>query len=334
MFTAIPITLLSLLALTSAGVLSGNDIISVENYPDIGPNSPDNPPYCGMAWDSLDLSLVTAVQGLTKDQCGTCLLVCGAEPNGCEYILAVDRGGRNLDLSTGISWHIIGTTDGIAWAEWQPVPEVYCSHIYQSGKNDAQLPRQHVLTGVGGNYGGFPNYSKPDDGGNAASASSLSIESTPTTSLAVPGLETPGPVATNYAASTPTTPASTIPTSFVVSYVAPNPTTSSLTDTNFTPTSVAAAPALSTLTTSLLTSTPSAAIATSSSTPYTCPQYLNTTNEANSPSTLLGSGNSTSSGNKTNCFSADLNSTTACGNSNASYNSTSRYMIRGLRWLR
>jgi len=134
MFTAIPITFLSLLTLTWAGVLTGSGIISVENYPDIGPNSPDNPPYCGMAWDSLDLNLVTAAEGLTKDQCGTCLLVCGAEPNGCEYILVVDRGGRNLDLSTGISGHIIGTVDGIAWAEWRPVSEVFCSHIHQSGK--------------------------------------------------------------------------------------------------------------------------------------------------------------------------------------------------------
>jgi hypothetical protein len=136
MFTAIPIVLLSLLALTSAGTLSGNDIISVENYPDIGSNSPDSPPFCGMSWDSLDLSLITAVQGLTTDQCGTCLLVCGAEPNACAYILAVDQGGRNLDLSTGISGHVIGTTDGVAWAEWEPVADEYCSHIYQSGRSD------------------------------------------------------------------------------------------------------------------------------------------------------------------------------------------------------
>jgi hypothetical protein len=135
MFTAIPMALLSLLVLTSAaGSLSGNDFISVENYPDIGFNAPESPPFCGMAWESLDLSRITAVQGLTTDQCGTCLLVCGAEANACAYILAVDRGGRNLDLSTGISGDIIGTTDGIAWAKWQPVSGEYCNHIYRGGE--------------------------------------------------------------------------------------------------------------------------------------------------------------------------------------------------------
>ncbi len=50
-------------------------------------------------------------------------------------MLAVDRGGRNLDMSTGVSKRIIGTDDGIAEAKWKVVPSKRCQGIRHKRKS-------------------------------------------------------------------------------------------------------------------------------------------------------------------------------------------------------
>lgn len=50
-------------------------------------------------------------------------------------MLAVDRGGRNLDMSTGFSERIIGTDDGIAEAKWKVVPSKKCQGIRHKRKS-------------------------------------------------------------------------------------------------------------------------------------------------------------------------------------------------------
>jgi hypothetical protein len=108
--------------------VSGSGDISVEDYPDIGPEAPYNPPFCGMPWSELDLDLITAVEGLDASDCGACLQVCG--DYGCEYVLAVDQGGDGLDLSTGCSMYVIGNDDGRGYATWEEVDESYCYGIW------------------------------------------------------------------------------------------------------------------------------------------------------------------------------------------------------------
>ena len=102
--------------------------ISVEDYPEIGPSAPNNPPFCGMPWSQLNLNFITAVEGLQQSECGTCLQVCGS--SGCVFALAVDRGGDGLDLSTGCSTNVIGNSDSRGYAEWQAVDSTNCNGIW------------------------------------------------------------------------------------------------------------------------------------------------------------------------------------------------------------
>jgi hypothetical protein len=112
----------------AAASTSGSGLITVEDYPVFGPNAPHNPPFCGMPYDSLDLNRITAVQDLSQHECGTCIHVCGAA--GCANVLAVDRGGIGLDLSTGISVSVIGNKDGRGHATWKKVDKAACHGIW------------------------------------------------------------------------------------------------------------------------------------------------------------------------------------------------------------
>ena len=132
-FTTILLALVSLTSSVAAGKLNGQGVISVHQYPQTGRDAPNNPPYCGYPWKTLNLNRITAVQDLTQNQCGTCLEICGS--GGCITMLAVDRGGRNLDMSTGVSKGIIGTNDGIAEAKWRVVPSKRCQGIRHKRKS-------------------------------------------------------------------------------------------------------------------------------------------------------------------------------------------------------
>ncbi|KAI9700712.1 MAG: hypothetical protein M1836_002081 [Candelina mexicana] len=133
-FTAILLSLTSLCSLAAAGELNGRAKISVHQYPETGRNAPNNPPFCGMPWHALDLNRITAVQDLTQSQCGTCLEICGVKR--CITMLAVDRGGQHLDMSTGVSLSVIGTENGVAEAWWKVVDLKWCHGIHHKLKED------------------------------------------------------------------------------------------------------------------------------------------------------------------------------------------------------
>ncbi|KAI9786954.1 MAG: hypothetical protein M1839_005185 [Geoglossum umbratile] len=126
--TTLFLTILGLCFHPTAASTSGSAIITVEDYPVFGPHAPNNPPFCGMPYDSLDLNRITAVQDLTRSECGTCIRVCGTV--GCANVLAVDRGGIGLDLSTGISERVIGNKDGRGRATWKKVDKSACKGIW------------------------------------------------------------------------------------------------------------------------------------------------------------------------------------------------------------
>ncbi|KAI9721087.1 MAG: hypothetical protein M1812_002568 [Candelaria pacifica] len=128
LFIPILLSLASLSSLATAGNLNGRAIISVHQYPQTGRDAPNNPPFCGMPWHTLDLNRITAVQDLTQKQCGTCLEICGAKD--CITMLAVDRGGQHLDMSTGVSLRIIGKDNGVAMAWWKVVDSKFCYGIH------------------------------------------------------------------------------------------------------------------------------------------------------------------------------------------------------------
>jgi hypothetical protein len=132
---SILILTLSILSFDRAHVVAtvaGSGEISVENYPQIGASAPFNPPWCEMPWSELNLNRITAVQQMTKSECGKCLQVCGS--SGCQYVMAVDKGGDGLDLSTGCSINVIGNNNGRGYATWHDVSSSYCNGIW-SKKN-------------------------------------------------------------------------------------------------------------------------------------------------------------------------------------------------------
>ena len=110
-----------------SGQLSGAQVITPEDYPVFGPNAPNNPPFCGYAYSSLNLNQITAVQGLDSSDCGTCIQVCG---NGnCGYALVVDQGGEGLDLSTGLFSQLFGQSQTPEYATWNQVSDSNCDGI-------------------------------------------------------------------------------------------------------------------------------------------------------------------------------------------------------------
>ena len=108
--------------------LSGSGWVTTHDYPTDGPQAPFNPPFCGMPYAELNLDFITAVSDLEPNQCGTCLQICG--DHGCDAVLAVDKGGRGLDLSTGLKGRVIGPHDDWGRVTWKPIDSQYCSGIW------------------------------------------------------------------------------------------------------------------------------------------------------------------------------------------------------------
>lgn len=78
-------------------------------------------------YDTLERDFLTAVENLQEDQCGKCLMLCGEK--GCEWVLAVDRGGRGLDISKGLKGKVVGNHDDAARVEWGETADHYCDEI-------------------------------------------------------------------------------------------------------------------------------------------------------------------------------------------------------------
>ncbi|KAJ1915871.1 hypothetical protein H4219_004093 [Mycoemilia scoparia] len=67
--------------------ISGSNSITPHDYVGLGSGLENNPPWCGMSYNTLDIGRITAVQGLgNKADCGSCLRIvtdaanCGAIP--------------------------------------------------------------------------------------------------------------------------------------------------------------------------------------------------------------------------------------------------------------
>ena len=104
------------------------EMISTHDYTSMLFSAPNNPPVCGMSWASLDLSRVTAMEHLALSDCGTCLEICGAA--GCADVLAIDRGGKGLDLSTGAKARVLGAENDIGEATWREVDQARCRGVW------------------------------------------------------------------------------------------------------------------------------------------------------------------------------------------------------------
>ncbi|KAJ9073979.1 hypothetical protein DSO57_1010958 [Entomophthora muscae] len=123
-------------ALTHAclGALTGKQPISTHYYDTLAEYLDTNPVFCGILGSHLNISRITAVQGLTQDQCGTCLRIAGG---GHEvYVMAVDKGGAGLDLNKDSFMFLFGEDTGMFEATWEPVDSANCTGIVKGGKYD------------------------------------------------------------------------------------------------------------------------------------------------------------------------------------------------------
>ncbi|BFZ61836.1 hypothetical protein YB2330_002913 [Saitoella coloradoensis] len=125
------VALLAAAASTAAASLSGSQTVTEHDYPSYSDGSAvNNPPYCGLTYTytSLNLNYVTAVQPIDASTCGSCLKVCGS--TGCRYFLAIDKGGRGLDVSTGGAIEVFGQNTDPAPAEWEVVDPGFCEFVW------------------------------------------------------------------------------------------------------------------------------------------------------------------------------------------------------------
>ncbi|KAI9598339.1 hypothetical protein BDF19DRAFT_411050 [Syncephalis fuscata] len=122
----------------------GSDTITPHDYVGMGPALLTNPPSCGMPYATLDITRITAVQAMEKThECGTCLKVYNTrEPTRFIYVLAVDTGGRGLDISIPSFDKLFGQKTDPAPASWAPTEQANCKDIYMKNV----LPKEVVNT--------------------------------------------------------------------------------------------------------------------------------------------------------------------------------------------
>ncbi|KAJ1977979.1 hypothetical protein H4R33_006093 [Dimargaris cristalligena] len=127
-----------------SALLSGSQKITPHNYVDMGPALDTNPPSCGMAYATLDIARITAVQAMNKaTDCGKCLkVVNGADSTRYAYVLAVDTGGRGLDVSTVIYKEIFGQDTDPVEASWSQVDDELCMDIWRNASGSSHTDSQ------------------------------------------------------------------------------------------------------------------------------------------------------------------------------------------------
>ncbi|KAJ1938471.1 hypothetical protein EC988_007580 [Linderina pennispora] len=88
-----------------------------------------------MPYAQLDLTRVTAVQTMnTATDCGQCIKVCNADDSSkFVYVLAIDTGGKGLDLTKPAFGKLFNIDDGIGPATWSPVDNKHCEGIWNNG---------------------------------------------------------------------------------------------------------------------------------------------------------------------------------------------------------
>ncbi|KAJ2896978.1 hypothetical protein GGI21_004992 [Coemansia aciculifera] len=119
----------------SLGLLTGSGTITYHDYQAIpAALVVNNPPSCGMPYAQLDVTRITAVQQLNKaTDCGQCIKVTNAnDPSKFVYVLAVDTGGRGLDLSKPSFGKLFDIDDGVGPAMWAPADNSNCAGIWSN----------------------------------------------------------------------------------------------------------------------------------------------------------------------------------------------------------
>ncbi|KAJ2841413.1 hypothetical protein J3B02_005897, partial [Coemansia erecta] len=119
----------AMMAGLSAANLTGSGTITYHDYRAIPLDQLKyNPPSCGMPYVELDLDRITAVQQMnTATDCGQCIKITNTnDPSKFVYALAVDTGGRGLDLSKGSFAKLFNIDDGVGPASWAPVSNSNC----------------------------------------------------------------------------------------------------------------------------------------------------------------------------------------------------------------
>ncbi|KAJ2747497.1 hypothetical protein GGI20_000486 [Coemansia sp. BCRC 34301] len=133
-FASIVATVVAGAGLT-AGLLTGSGTITYHDYQSIPAELVvNNPPSCGMPYAQLDVTRITAVQQMNKaTDCGQCMKVSNAnDPSKFVYVLAVDTGGRGLDLSKPSFGQLFNIDDGVGPAQWMPVSNSNCVGIWKN----------------------------------------------------------------------------------------------------------------------------------------------------------------------------------------------------------
>ncbi|KAJ1928502.1 hypothetical protein IWQ60_001976 [Tieghemiomyces parasiticus] len=100
----------------------------------------NNPPWCGLdySYDKVDLTRVTAVQSMSTSMCGACIKVTSQESSGKSvYVMAIDQGGVQLDVSTDAFKKLFGSELGQFPAKWEEVASSHCSGILRGGSSTA-----------------------------------------------------------------------------------------------------------------------------------------------------------------------------------------------------
>ncbi|KAJ1801615.1 hypothetical protein LPJ59_000104 [Coemansia sp. RSA 2399] len=127
---------LVLLTPRASANLTGSGTITYHDYQALPLSAvQNNPPSCGMPYAELDLTRITAVQQMdTATDCGKCIKVTNANnPSLCVYVMAVDTGGRGLDLSKPAFGEILDIDAGVGAAQWEPADSSYCAGIWSNG---------------------------------------------------------------------------------------------------------------------------------------------------------------------------------------------------------
>ncbi|KAI9227096.1 MAG: hypothetical protein DHS80DRAFT_32114 [Piptocephalis tieghemiana] len=112
--------------------VSGSQVITPHDYVGLGQTAlANNPPACGMPYSSLDINRITAVENLNAaTDCGACVEITNTnDPSKKAHVLAVDRGGRGLDVSTTTFNQLFGTMLDPSPASWKTVDKSNCADI-------------------------------------------------------------------------------------------------------------------------------------------------------------------------------------------------------------
>ncbi|MFI6920954.1 hypothetical protein ACIBIZ_13450 [Nonomuraea spiralis] len=126
------------------GMLSGEQKVTFHEFRPGKGSLDEIPMSCGIPGSALDLSRITAVQGLTASECGTILKVVNPTRPDIppQYVMAVDRGGRGLDLNTDTFKALNGgsLSEGLVPAKWEPVSSSFGEGILLDDRFAGELP--------------------------------------------------------------------------------------------------------------------------------------------------------------------------------------------------